>query len=362
MATEIKTIITDETGEKIVAELQNLTSAVKSSSGGSTGGSSTPDISGLTSTLNDNSWEKIRAASDAGVAQSWWKIGDTKTILVSGTMGTLSISDNYDVFIIGFDHNAALEGTNRIHFQGFKTTAGVDVGFISNYNSSNTSGNLGYFNMNHWGNYNYGGWAACDMRYDILGSTNMEPVSGTYSSTNGAYGYRRYEGCKGQDPTADCATSPKENTLMSCLPEDLRAVMKPITKWTNNIGWMSYWSTIENELDEEEKDSGSYLRNMTIAISASLDYLPLLSEFEVLGTNGGYSNRTEWEYQKQYEYYRNGNSRVKYRHSATSSTAYWWLRSPNYDINSNFCGVSTSGHYNYSSASYSYAVSPAFAV
>lgn len=116
-------------------------------------------------TLNDNSWATVKAISDAGAGASVWSVGATKEIEVKGTVGTLSVDQSLWVFIIGFNHNAAYEGSNKIHFQGFKTaqSGGKDVGLIdSKYNSSYTDGTK-YFNINHWGYYNYGGWSASNI-------------------------------------------------------------------------------------------------------------------------------------------------------------------------------------------------------
>ena len=89
---------------------------------------------------------------------------------------------------------------------------------------------------------------------------------------------------------------------MAALPADLRAVMKPITKYTDAVGNAS---------------------NVAANVKTSVDYLPLLAEFEIFGTRS-YANQYEQNSQLQYDYYKAGNSKVKYRHSATGSTAVWW--------------------------------------
>lgn len=284
-------------------------------------------------TLNSNSWAKIREISDAGTGKNYWSAGDCKAVPLSGTMGTLALDTTLWVYILGFDHNKDVEGSG-IQFGGFKTdsgSSGINVCLIdANYSSSKTDGTL-TFNMNHWGNYNYGGWAGSDMRYDILGSTNVAPSG---------YGAKKTTSVVGYDATTTCPTSPVANTLMSCLPAELRAVMKPITKWTNNVGASG---------DTEEK------------VTAMIDYLPLLAEFEIFGTRS-YANSYEQNHQVQYEYFSAGNSKVKYRHSATGSTAFWWERSPNYGSTTYFCSVLTSGGANFSGAYNSTGVAPAFMV
>ena len=283
--------------------------------------------------LNDQTWAEIRQVSDAGQGSSYWSVGDRKAVLVNGTVGTLAVNQTLYVYILGFNHNSAKEG-NGIQFGTFKTalSGGTDVCLVDgSYNSYKTDGSK-IFNMNHWGNYNYGGWKACDLRYDILGSTNKAPVN---------YGKARATSDTGYDAPTNTATSPVANTLMAALPADLRAVMKPITKYTDNKG-----------------NSSDVAANVT----SSLDYLPLLAEQEIFGGNRTYSNQYEKNSQVQYAYYSAGNSKVKYRHSATGSTASWWERSPIYDINSSFCVVGTGGGAACNTAGYSYGLAPAFMV
>lgn len=285
------------------------------------------------STLNNNSWAKIREISDAGTGKNYWSAGDCKAVPLSGTMGTLALDTTLWVYILGFDHNKDVEGSG-IQFGGFKTdsgSSGINVCLIdSKYGSSDTSGTL-YFNMNHWGRYNYGGWARSDMRYDILGSTDTAPAGYGTSASSGEVGYA---------PSSTCATNPVANTLMSCLPAELRSVMKPITKWTDNVC---------GGTDTETN------------VSAMVDYLPLLAEFEIFGSRT-YANSYEQNHQVQYEYFSAGNSKVKYRHSATGSTAYWWERSPYCDNTYYFCHVATNGSASNDSAYRSYGVAPAFMV
>ena len=283
--------------------------------------------------LNDQTWAEIRQVSDAGQGSSYWSVGDRKAVLVNGTVGTLAVNQTLYVYILGFNHNSAKEG-NGIQFGTFKTalSGGTDVCLVDgSYNSYKTDGSK-IFNMNHWGNYNYGGWKACDLRYDILGSTNKAPVN---------YGKARATSDTGYDAPTNTATSPVANTLMAALPADLRAVMKPITKYTDNKG-----------------NSSDVAANVT----SSLDYLPLLAEQEIFGGNRTYSNQYEKNSQVQYAYYSAGNSKVKYRHSATGSTAYWWERSPSYNNNNHFCRVYTSGGAGNGYARYSFGLAPAFMV
>lgn len=273
----------------------------------------------VSSVLNENDWSVIKSVADASQGANYWAVGDRKAVTVNGTVGTQAINGTYYVYILGFDHNSSREGTG-ITFGTFKTalSGGTDICLIDSYYNSYSTNGTKYFNMNHSSNTNSGGWMGCDLRYDVLGSTN---------TNNG-------------NATATTATSPVSGTLMAALPSDLRAVMKPMTIYTDNTGGGS--------------NTASY-------VTASVDYLPLLAEFEIFGTRT-YANSAEQNYQQQYAYYSAGNSKVKYRHSATGSTAGWWERSPYYSNSSYFCFVNTNGTADYSDARYSYGLAPAFRV
>lgn len=279
-------------------------------------------------TLDGCSWENISKIAEKGLASNFWSVGDTKKVVLNGTVGTLSL-DNYEtyVYIIGFDHNGA---TNTIDFGTFKTANGVDVALVTNYDTSTADGTLN-FNMHHWGAYNYGGWAGCDLRYDILGSTDVAPSG---------YGARATSGRVGYDASSTCATNPVANTLMATLPSELRAVMKPMMIYTDNVA------------------GGT---NVESNVTASIDYLPLLAEFEIFGARS-YADSYEQNNQAQYAYYANGNSKVKYYHSNMSSMTRWWQRSPYYNNVLFFCSMVTDAGAGTNQGSGSYGLAPIFRV
>ena len=177
-------------------------------------------LSFVSSTLNDNEWSTIKSVSDAGQGANYWSIGDRKAVTLNGTVGALTLS-NYTtyVFIIGFNHNASVEGTNRIHFQLAKTalSGGTDVAL---YDAS------AGFEMNT-NDTNSGGWSASNMRKSVCG-TSLSSYSGT---------------------------------ILAVIPAALRTVLKSVTKYTNNTGNSSAAS----------------------AVTATTDYFFLLSEYEVFG-------------------------------------------------------------------------------
>ena len=109
--------------------------------------------------------------------------------------------------------------------------------------------------------------------------------------------------------------------FLNALPAAWRNAIKNCTKYSDNTGGGS--------------NTASY-------VTATTQKIFLLSEFEVQGART-YANSAEQTYQKQYDYYKNGNSKVKYQHSSTGSACLWWLRSVFATGTTRFCGVSTDG-------------------
>ncbi len=132
--------------------------------------------------LNDASWEEIRAVSDAGLAAEYWAAGDRKAVTLDGTVGGIKFTgQTYYCHILGIDHNTALEGGGRIHFMfgSAALSGGADITFSSLQMSAKS---------------NVGGWKDSDMR-------------------------KLY--CE---------------AFRSALPPELQAVLKTVEKYTNNTG------------------------------------------------------------------------------------------------------------------------------
>ena len=283
--------------------------------------------------LEDVSWSDIQAIGAAGTGANYFDIGDTKSVALSGTVGTLAVSGTYYVFIIEFNYR----GDNGIYFQGFKTADGVNIALCdASYGLYNSAGSK-IFNMNHWGgssspyNTNYGGWKGCDFRYDILGSCTQAPSGYGATPTTSRSGY---------DATSAAKTSPVANTLMAALSAELRAVLAAWTVYTENKGNSS---------------------NTQANVTACIDYLTLLAEFEVHGART-YANQYEQNQQAQMAYYANGNSKIKYQHSANTTACNWWLRSPDSSYASLFCVVRAGGSMSNNYSRLSHGVAPAFRV
>ena len=128
--------------------------------------------------------------------------------------------------------------------------------------------------------------------------------------------------------------------FLAALPKAWQNIIAACTKYSDNTGGGS--------------NTASY-------VTATSDKIWLLSEMEVQGTRS-YANSAEANYQKQYDYYRNGNSKVKYQHTATTSACNWWLRSVYAGSANGFCIVGTGGSASDSGACDSFGFAPGFKV
>lgn len=274
--------------------------------------------------LLGQTWEQLADIARQGTwAENNIEIGDYKALTLNGTVGTVALN-NYTTYatVIGFDHNKDKEIIGYPHaitFGLFADANGRQLALVDQYYDRSSVESALSFAMNPGTSStatNGGGWKKAKIRKNILGSTDVE---------NG-------------DATPATITSPGANTLMAALPANLRAVLKPITKYTDNVG--------------NKSTSAS-------AITATIDYLPLMAEFEVFSSRQK-ANENEKTYQAQYQYYKNGNSRIKYKHSDVSTGSYWWLRSPSSNGTATFCCVIDSGSELGFYSGVSYGVSPVF--
>ena len=265
-------------------------------------------LSFVSSTLNNNEWSVIKSVSDAGQGANYWSIGDRKAVTLNGTVGTLTLSNfTTYAFIIGFNHNASVEGANHIHFQLAKTalSGGTDVCFCdSSYNSAIST--AGGFCMTING-MNTGGWKDSVMRKIICGAEQ----GGTTIS------------------------------ILNVISDDLKSALKSVTKYTDNTG------------------GGTAVASN---VTATTDYFFLLSEFEVFGSTT-YANPSESSKQAQYAYYSAGNSKIKYKHNGTTTAAFWGLRSAAVSAGRGmFMTTGDDGKAIFTNANYSYGFAPGFCV
>lgn len=208
--------------------------------------------------------------------------------------------DNFEtyVYIIGFNHNEALEGKG-ITFQGFKTaqTGGVSVALVdSGYMSSKTTGQ--WFNMFN-SKINTGGWQSSLMR------TVTMPL------------------------------------IKAAFPSELQAVIKTSTIYTDSKG----------------ASAGSVEANVT----ATQDDVYLLSECEIENSYT-HSNSYERNKQQRYAYYVNGNSAIKYSYNSTGTTCYYCTRSDAVGTSNQFVFVYPNGDTNVMPGNVCGGVAPVFRV
>lgn len=142
----------------------------------------------ISTVLDNNTWESIRLVSDLGQGANFWAIGDCKAVTLGGSITVLSKSISLPAtaypFIIGFDHNAEIEGANRIHFQFGKSA--LSNGDIASLFSAAIDSSLET-------------WAYTTFRENL-----------------------------GQDLEAD------SSTLLGNLPADLKSVLKNVVKYSVN--------------------------------------------------------------------------------------------------------------------------------
>ena len=127
-------------------------------------------------------------------------------------------------------------------------------------------------------------------------------------------------------------------SILKTMPSDLRNVIKPVTKYTNN---------------------GAAGSKVLISTTDTLFILSLSEVFDV----SGYWGLSRIEEGKQYAYFQSGNSKVKKRAGVSSD---WYLRSP-HRVNSTdqyiyFTKVNTLGNATFDTASMSNGLSFAFCV
>jgi hypothetical protein len=278
--------------------------------------------------LEETSWEAISALSAEGKPQNYFAVGDTKSVRISGKI----VNDTFDVtlyaYIIGFNHNESVEG-KAIHFGTFKTADGKDVALCESKYGTQISGNTDRgFSFGNASNRH-----TIELLQHNFGQSDCEMnMKDAYNVT-----YTVKDSAK---------TTPTADRFLAALPADLLAVLKSVPK-----------TNLER-------------RNTTSANHYFMTYdmfLNVLSEYEVFGTlsemSGHNKASTIEQYQKQYEYYKNGNSRVKYKHNAQGTACDWWLRDQTgTDYGNNFTYVTTGGAVNEKNGRYSAGLAPIFFV
>lgn len=258
--------------------------------------------------LESCTWEQVQKIVSSGKAASYWKVGDEKSVVLNGKLGEGNDYANFNqfvakVFILGFDHNQALEtgGKASVTFalgkKDGKLMALCGIGY---------GGYLGASLSMNFSSSNTGGWNGSQMRKMTLEADDRN----------------------------------KGKYITKILPPELVAVVGTVTKYTDNTG------------------GGS---NQASYVTATQDRFFLLSEYEVQGKRT-YANSTEQAKQQQYAYFKAGNPKKAYKHDQMGTAVYWWLRSAYYSNSSDFCYVLTDGSADCDFAYRSHGLVPCFAV
>lgn len=291
----------------------------------------------ISNTLNDNDWATIGEVSVSGKGDLYWDVGDCKAGAFNGKVGDyLTLSGTKYVYIIDFNHTDGGVADNNIMWATFMSaqtggvpTALVDSKYSPDASWANYTSGEKTFTMNHWGNYNYGGWAGCDLRYDIMGATNKQPSG---------YGKAKTTSCVGYDADGTEFTNPKANTLLAAFPSDLRSAMRFREHWADSKGNSS---------------------NTEANVTKIKDAISLLMEFEFFGQRT-YANNYEQNKQTQFTYWKNGNTKKFMKNSSVSTEAQCvWLGSAFCGDAFGFCS-SGGGSPSYGNAHYSFALVAAF--
>lgn len=213
--------------------------------------------------LNDCTWAEISQISSSGQAANTFSVGDQKTITFTGNgnfADGMRLTGDIDVFILGINHNASVEGSNLIHFCMGKSDGQLcvlynavqgDETFANGTTNNSDSVVLGcydsYVSSSEQGANRYG-----------FGMSGLSYLCGKYVSN----------------------IQSSRVGVIGSLPTDLRAVMKKATKYY---------------------DTKSSISSIQLPMS-------IPSVYELRGFH--YSATETWsdQNQKQYEYFESGNS------------------------------------------------------
>lgn len=250
-------------------------------------------------TLNNNTWKQIKSVSDKSQGANIWAIGDRKSVVLNGSVGYGSSARTFS------------NQTYWVYIIGFdhnEAKEGKGIAF-QGFKTAQTGGV---------------DIAVTGTNYSNRGSGMI--MNSTNTNAGGWNGSWAHTTCMAQ--------------WKNCFPSELQAVIRTTTLYTDNTG--------------NKSTSAS-------AVTSNSNEVYYLAEYELFGSNH-YANTNEPAQQAQYDYYKAGNSKVKYRSDNTSAAAYWWLRSPSRSGSTNFCIVSADGYASGIAADYSGGSAPAFKV
>lgn len=230
-------------------------------------------------------WWMLSALSQAGCLLDYYPIGSRK-LVTGGSRASNGFYYEFSTFyatIIAYDHNKDLESPNHPHC--------AHLLLASVY--PNTPGTFGAVSYSSSSGLN-------------IGASSPSTNTGGWANTN----LRK--------------TKFVENASMavSCLPKDLQSSLIPITKYTDNVGGGS-------------SDASN--------VTATEEYVTLLSEYEVYGTTT-FSNPHEAEKQVQYEFFANqSNLQFCMSCKGTGTKTAIWTRSPSISDGTKFVTFAGTG-------------------
>lgn len=289
------------------------------------------------------------------------------TVSVSGTTITVTAKGNGTATITvscaaGTNHNAPASRTISVTVQmASATLADNDPATIQAAAQSGQAANL---------------WSVGDkVPVAVSGKVGSLSISGTYyafilefdhnSSVEGenSIHFQFGKDAGGHDIAFADAGYGKE------FENDANARFTMNTAKTNSGGWAgsymrntvcnAFLDALQTEWQDVIAACTKYNVNANGKVVETEDYIWLLAEFEVFGSS---ASSTEQDYQKQYDYYKNGNSKIKNKHNNTGTPCSWGLRSAHAGDNTAFRSVHTNGSVSINSADYSLAFAPGFMV
>lgn len=249
--------------------------------------------------------------------------GDSATISVSVVTISPTLSDNTPEQIKA----AAQAGIASTLWSVGDKTANISIGSFSGISATT---NIAAFIIGFDHNSSKEGTNRIHFQFGKIGTTDVAFYSLTMNSSNTNSGGWNRSNMR----TTHCPA------FKSALPSSWQTAIAATTKYTDNTSGGS--------------DTASY-------VTSTSDDIFLLAEYEVFGTRS-YANSAEQNNQAQYQYYINGNSKIKYQHNATSTACYWWLRSPRAGNSYRFCYVSTSESAGSDPAGSSFGFAPGFCI
>ena len=171
-------------------------------------------ITEISYVLNDNSWALISGVVEAGLAPSYWHIGDEKEVRILTNLDIGINGGNFRFRIVDFDHN--LEKETPL------TEEGTPL-----YKHSMT---MGLSTKKVGDNY-----------YDVI--MGITPISGQDVSKNTEVNKEILSNSwnKNGGHRQKCTAF-----FESCLPTDLKEVIKPVVKYQSDNSWTSWMPPEEN--------------------------------------------------------------------------------------------------------------------